>query len=68
MWVEFKVTEDTEIHRNPLRGTGGRVTIGKVGDTVEITAPHDPQEAAKFWQYLSNVAADMATYCETDRR
>jgi hypothetical protein len=33
-------------------------------NTATLFPPRDVTEAADFWRYLSNVASDMAAYCE----
>lgn len=59
--------EGTEISRHLPDAIipGGLITIKGVDyPNVSIFGPENPIHAASFWTYLSNVASDMALYCE----
>lgn len=65
--TSFHADDETEIRRNPPApgAPGGWVTLsGPNGVGADVTIFPPRQDAAEFWLYLSNVASDMATYCE----
>jgi len=63
--INIHTDAGTTISRELPTGStpGGWVVIqGEGYPNVTLFAPHE--DPAAFWQYLSNVAADMATYVE----